>query len=534
MGARLGALADIARAAWAGSRADLLRQVSVAAHQALRVSSLSISQWEPEHGRIRVLINHGDLAASESAEPVDELYSVETFTYLRDLVDELQGWVINSETADPDEPDVQLLAELGKHCSVGVPIPLEGRVWGELYLTRTSEQPCFDQSDLDLALVVAAQIGAALATAEHLDRIDQLAHTDPLTGLANRRAVDEVLDSAFARHLAEGIPVSLIVCDLNGLKRINDDQGHEAGDRALVRFAAMLSSVAGRLPGSIASRLGGDEFCIVVPEAKADDVVAAADELCRLVLRSPLEGVSCGVASTADDVGDVDTAGRLFRLADAAQYRAKRSHAAVPVVAGRSLPEGVAEKLSQYGPITTGDRRLFRGRELSDSARLVRSGIELLDETRGEATQARLASVADLLAQRSDALGWWLSIVRPGSDSVVTRQFALYRQRPEEPLSPHAPVLGTEYLLEDYPATGALLNGGVLVVNGGDSDADPAEVAILDGMGAVSVAMGGCRDTRGAAWLIEIYGDALSQSMGEISLPMRTLMAIAVHEAGLV
>ncbi|MEO8328754.1 MAG: sensor domain-containing diguanylate cyclase [Candidatus Nanopelagicales bacterium] len=534
MGARLGALADIARAAWAPTRPDLLRQVAAAAHQALAVASLSISQWEPEHGHIRVLLNHGDLASSELEEPPDELYAVETFQYLRGLVDELRGWTINVDSAEPDEPEAQLLVELGKHCSVGVPIPLEGRVWGELYLTRRQDEPCFDQSDLDLALVVAAQIGAALATADHLGRIEQLAHTDPLTALANRRAVDEVLDTAFARHLAEACPVSLIVCDLNGLKRINDDQGHDAGDRALVRFAGMLSGVAGRLPGSIAARLGGDEFCIVVPGVKADEVVAAAEELCRLVLRSPLEGVSCGVASTADDVGDVDTAGRLFRLADAAQYRAKRSHASVPVVAGRSLPEGVAENLNQFGPIATGERRSFRGRELSDSARLVRSGIDLLDESRGEATQARLASVADLLSQRADALGWWLSIVRPGSDTVVTRQFAHFRLRPEDPLSPQSMVLGTEYLIADYPATAALLKGGVLVVDATDTDADPAELAILDGIGAVGVAIGGCRDTRGASWLIEIFADALSQSLADIALPMRSLMAIAVHEAGLV
>ena len=132
--------------------------------------------------------------------------------------------------------------------------------------------------------------------------------------------------------------------------------------------------------------------------------------LCRLqtncagwCCRSPLEGVSCGVASTADDVGDVESPGRLFRLADAAQYRAKRSHSHVPVVAGRSLPEGVADHLAQQGPITSGDRRAFRGREMSDAVRMMRAGLEVLDDTRGEATQARLASLADLLAQQTDA-----------------------------------------------------------------------------------------------------------------------------------
>jgi hypothetical protein len=77
------------------------------------------------------------------------------------------------------------------------------------------------------------------------------------------------------------------------------------------------------------------------------------------------------------------------------------------------------------------------------------------------------------------------------------------------------------------------MDGGVLVVNTGDADADAAELEILNGMSALSVAMGGCRDERGTGWLIEIYGDALSQSMNDISLAMRFLMAVAVHEAHL-
>ena len=534
---RLGALAGVARAAWAGSRAELLRQVAHSAHAALGVASVSIAEWEPELGRIRVHLNYGDLAPHEVALPEDEYYSVELFGYLREVIEELRGWSSNIETGDPNDSDVQLLMELGKHCSISAPIPLDGRIWGELYLTRSAEQPCFDATDVDMALVVAAQIGAALATADHLTEVEELAHTDPLTGLANRRAVDEVLDSSFARHLSEGVPVSLIVCDLNGLKRINDDQGHDAGDRALVRFAGMLTSAASRLPGALPARLGGDEFCIVAPLAAANDVVSAADELCRLVLKSPLEGVSCGVASTADDVGDVDSPGRLFRLADAAQYRAKRSRSHVPVVAGRSLPEGVADHLAHQGTVTSGDRRVFRGREMSDAVRIMRAGLDVLDDTRGEATQARLASVADLLAQQTDALGWWLSIVRPGSERLVTRQFALFRQQNSDSEQPGAePIgaqLGNEYALSDYPATSPLMDGGVLVVNAGDPDADAAELDILTGMSALSVAMGGCRDERGTGWLIEIYGDALSQSMNDVGLAMRVLMAVAVHEAHL-
>jgi len=70
-------------------------------------------------------------------------------------------------------------------------------------------------------------------------------------------ADDETLDIALSRHRSEQAPVSLVVCDLNGLKRINDEQGHDAGDRSLIRFAGMLSAAASALPGAMAARLGG-------------------------------------------------------------------------------------------------------------------------------------------------------------------------------------------------------------------------------------------------------------------------------------
>ncbi|MBR7677499.1 diguanylate cyclase, partial [Streptomyces daliensis] len=83
-----------------------------------------------------------------------------------------------------------------------------------------------------------------------------------------------------------------------------------------------------------AARLGGDEFCLLAVGPDADEVVRVADELCRRAAGLGTgEGVACGVASTGDPVGPVRSARRLFRLADAAQYRAKAARAARPVVA---------------------------------------------------------------------------------------------------------------------------------------------------------------------------------------------------------
>ncbi|NDZ85420.1 GGDEF domain-containing protein, partial [Streptomyces sp. SID10115] len=148
-----------------------------------------------------------------------------------------------------------------------------------------------------------------IAQTERLEEARRLAFTDALTGLANRRAVDLRLDEAVERHLAEGAVVSLVVCDVNGLKRVNDTRGHAVGDRLLERFGSVLSLCGAMLPGTLAARLGGDEFCLVAVGPTADEVVRVADELCVRAYELELgDGVACGVASTGDPIGAVRSA----------------------------------------------------------------------------------------------------------------------------------------------------------------------------------------------------------------------------------
>lgn len=527
---RLGALAEIARAAWAGSQQDLLHAAATSAAEALGASSVSISRWDAELGQLRVLLNFGHLGPNEVSEPIDEIYTEDISERLGVMAEGLTGWSANLDDIEYEEVDRQLLRSLDKHCAVGAPIPMDGLIWGELFVTRTADQPCFEDGDVDLALVVAAQIGAALATADHLDNVDRMAHTDPLTGIGNRRAVDESLDIAFSRHRSDKASVSLVVCDLNGLKRINDDHGHEAGDRALVRFSTMLSAVAATMPGAMAARLGGDEFCIVASGVAADDVVEAANELCRMVLRSPLEGVSCGVASTEDEVGEVETAGRLFRLADAAQYRAKRSRATVPIVAGRGVPASVSTHPGSQAAIAAGERRMFRGRDLSDTARLLRAGMAALDDARALGVEERLVLVSEQVAEQCNPLGWWISRTDMDKGVVRTVRHAIHRD-PSRPGEEITADIGNEYALSEYPQTAHALAGHVVSLHANDPDTDPAELAVLDGIGATTLLMAGITDSSGQGWLLEMVGDAMSAPMADYELSLRALMGLAAIEA---
>ncbi|WP_344605961.1 GGDEF domain-containing protein [Streptomyces glaucus] len=374
---RLAAVVALAQgmAAAHGSR-EAWRAAAAGARRALGGSFAALSRWERELGRLRVLVNVGERVEGEEEFPDDESYPVHRFAEITEFLHERWAgggepgaWVETAEGPAAGRPGychqrVVALRRRGRGCCVVAPLVLHGRAWGELYVARPVGAPVFGRADADFATVLAAVVAAGIAQTERLEEARRLAYTDPLTGLANRRAVDARLDEAIERHHRDGVAVSLVVCDLNGLKRVNDTRGHAAGDRLLERFGSVLSVCGAMVPGALAARLGGDEFCLLAVGPPADDVVKAADELCRRAAELELgDGVACGVASTEDPIGPVGDARRLFRLADAAQYRAKAERAARPVVAGREGPDDPVVRLAdEPSRETDGERRRFRGR----------------------------------------------------------------------------------------------------------------------------------------------------------------------------
>lgn len=373
---RLRAVVSLAQAmASAHTPRDSWRAAAQGACEALAGSFAAVSLWERDRGRLRVLVNAGDRVGGEEEFPEDESYPVHQFPEIAEFLHERwaggggpNAWVETAEdglsVGDPGfcHQRVAALRRRGRGCCVVAPIVLHGRAWGELYVARPSGEPLFGRDDADFATVVAAVVASGIAQTERLEEVRRLAFTDPLTGLANRRAIDIRLDEALAKHRAEGTVVSLVVCDLNGLKKVNDTLGHEVGDQLLERFSTVLSLCGAKLPGALSARLGGDEFCVLAAGPPADDVIAVAGELCARASELDLgEGVACGIASTGDPIGEVRSARRLFRLADAAQYRAKAARASVPVVAGR---DGGVVRLADAPPPREGDRRRFRDARL--------------------------------------------------------------------------------------------------------------------------------------------------------------------------
>lgn len=377
---RLRAVVELAQAmAAAHTPCESARAAALGAQRALGGSFAAVSQWERELGKLRVLVNVGELAEGEREFPEDESYPVHEFPEIVGFLHERwagggepSAWV---ETAEEpysanraaggryNHQRVAALRRRGRGCCVVAPIVLDGRAWGELYVARRLGEPAFARPDADFATVLAAVAAAGIAQTERLAEARRLAFTDALTGLANRRAVDRRLDEALELHRRDGAVVSLVVCDLNGLKAVNDSRGHAVGDRLLERFGSVLSLCGAILPGTLAARLGGDEFCLLAVGPSAEEVVKVAGELCARAGELDLgDGVAVGVASTGDPIGPVYSARRLFRLADAAQYRAKAARSGAPVVAGaHGGPDDPVVRLADSPEPRQGpERRRFR------------------------------------------------------------------------------------------------------------------------------------------------------------------------------
>ena len=191
-----------------------------------------------------------------------------------------------------------------------------------------------------------------------LTNVHREARTDDLTGLANRRALYEAMETALALGEESGTPTSLLLVDLDGFKEVNDSLGHATGDDLLVAFARRMEAT---LPaGTMMARLGGDEFAILVP----DSDTAGAVSLGWMLVESTGEpydvrgvrltvSLSIGVATLGPAGG---TRGDLLRQADVAMYQAKGTTHRVStfeVALGANGEEG-GERLALLTRLTQG------------------------------------------------------------------------------------------------------------------------------------------------------------------------------------
>ncbi|AXK73356.1 GGDEF domain-containing protein [Lysobacter sp. TY2-98] len=183
---------------------------------------------------------------------------------------------------------------------------------------------------LDRSMYVAsASVGCALAyvfalrTDVQREQLQTLASRDPLTGVANRRAMDREMHIAVEAFRRHRMPVGLLVMDLDHFKRINDEFGHEAGDDVLVHFTRVVQSSC--RAGDRLFRYGGEEFVLLVPGIDADTLRRLAEVLREAVSVRVRAGTRAVTVSIGGAVLQPDEdSGAWIARADAAMYEPKR------------------------------------------------------------------------------------------------------------------------------------------------------------------------------------------------------------------
>ena len=356
--------------------------------------------------------------------------------------------MIALEHVDLPAEERDFLERIGRGSALASPIRFGDGVWGVLEAYSPLGAPPFTASHVRFAEALCAQVATAIGRAELFSRLESLAYQDPLTRLPNRRGLDERLEEAVARGLVTGGDLALLFCDLDGLKDVNDNFGHDAGDRALQNAGRALAEAAEAYPGSFTSRLGGDEFCVLMEGYGSDAARALARDAAQRLAAAPNEPLtfSCGVACLDDEHR---RPADLFRAADAAQYAAKRVGGGKVFVAETGIPTPAIPAPEPWS------RRRFRDAGPHEREALVRFLLELLDgELDGAGELARLEAVTGAFAEAFDAARWAISRRRAGAPDVETLLGSERRDR----YDPDAPdvrfsVQDEAYALADYPLT---------------------------------------------------------------------------------
>ena len=179
--------------------------------------------------------------------------------------------------------------------------------------------------------LVAPQIALALERAAWQQRANQfqlMSITDPLTGLHNRRYLEARLAEELSRSKRYNYPLSFMMIDIDDFKLYNDSNGHPAGDRALEITAQSLRAALRKI--DVASRYGGEEFSILLPQTNLEEASVIADRIRRKILSTPFpHGVSQPLGAVTVSIGlstfspALDSAEAIVGAADRALYHAK-------------------------------------------------------------------------------------------------------------------------------------------------------------------------------------------------------------------
>ncbi len=243
---------------------------------------------------------------------------------------------------------------------IGAPIVVDAVKYGTLSFSGDEPRLAFGDEELLAMRLLATWVGHELARDRDLrlyqqaqDDLDRLARTDALTRLPNRRAVSEALHWQVAYVKRSGMPLSVVLADLDHFKGINDRYGHDGGDAVLRHFAEICR--AQKRETDVCGRWGGEEFLFLLPNTDASGAAVFCERLCEAVRSSSVDlpggveiqvTVSMGSATVWSSESDEAAVGR----ADAALYRAKAAGRDRVVIDDAGTPVPPAQREPPQGP----------------------------------------------------------------------------------------------------------------------------------------------------------------------------------------
>lgn len=212
--------------------------------------------------------------------------------------------------------------------AVAVPLLASGKAIGALLLVAHPGDDEFLRN-VDLHLVIAEHLALAVSSANLFESVERMATVDPLTGIANHRAMQDFLHRAFGTADRDGSPVSAVMVDVDHFRRFNEEEGHDCGDEVLRIVAGCLASCMG--PRDLAARYGGEEFTLVLPGCSGQEAAEVAERARLMVEQIQFTAksgsnrsitASFGVSSWPEPCANQQD---ILKTADQALYTAKRS-----------------------------------------------------------------------------------------------------------------------------------------------------------------------------------------------------------------
>jgi len=207
------------------------------------------------------------------------------------------------------------------------PLICQEQVVGVLNLADKIEGGGFSCEDIALIELFSQLVGASIGNVKLFEKIRRQAMTDGLTSLANHKRFYEILEKELWRSRRYGGQISLIMVDIDNLKKINDAYGHRAGDKVIRQISRKLKECIRQI--DTAARYGGDEFAIILPNTSLNDATVAAERMVDVVSRSPITwqkeqidiSISVGLGQYDADSSPEDITSR----SDQALYTAKQA-----------------------------------------------------------------------------------------------------------------------------------------------------------------------------------------------------------------